>query len=132
MPWTGTIAANGYGVLTVDGARLYAHRVAHETETRPLEPGELVRHSCDNPPCVNPAHLSRGTPLDNTRDKMERGRHLYGVASPAHRLTEDEVRDIRARHAQGELSAHLAREHGVWQKTVTMIVRRQTWARLTD
>lgn len=36
--------------------------------------GPFVLHTCDNPPCCNPAHLYRGTALDNARDRDTRGR----------------------------------------------------------
>lgn len=39
------------------------------------DPGPVLRHRCDNPPCINPAHLEPGTQADNVRDMAERGRH---------------------------------------------------------
>lgn len=132
MEWTGTRTVSGYGTFSLRDETLYAHRAAYECANGPIPEGVLIRHRCDNPPCVNPAHLLPGSDADNTRDKVTRGRHIYGEAVPAHKLTEEQVRDIRRRHAQGELKAHLAREYGVWQKTVTKIVRRETWKHLTD
>jgi hypothetical protein len=40
----------------------------------PVPPGKIVRHTCDNPPCVNPLHLMNGTSADNSRDMVLRGR----------------------------------------------------------
>ena len=40
-----------------------------------LKPGQVVRHSCDNPGCVNPLHLQVGTQKDNSQDMVQRGRH---------------------------------------------------------
>lgn len=78
---TGTRRPDGYGVTQVTigkGSRvvIYAHRLAFERAWGiPIPPGMVVRHTCDNPPCVNPLHLQLGTHADNNRDQVERGRH---------------------------------------------------------
>lgn len=53
---------------------VYAHRAAYESEYGPIPPGMVVRHKCDNPPCVNPEHLEVGTQADNAKDMSVRGR----------------------------------------------------------
>lgn len=74
--WTKYRSRAEYGVVWHNGKHVFAHRVAYELAngTKILE-GLVVRHKCDNPPCVNPAHLETGTPADNVQDMMERGRH---------------------------------------------------------
>lgn len=72
--WTGCRSAGGYGLVGFRGHRTYAHRVAFELAHGPLGAREVVRHRCDNPPCVNPEHLERGSYKDNIRDSIERGR----------------------------------------------------------
>jgi hypothetical protein len=71
--WTGSLA-KGYGQMKVDGEVLRTHRIAYEIENGPLEDGEHVLHSCDNPLCANPAHLRAGTHDENMDDKRIRGR----------------------------------------------------------
>ncbi len=89
-PWLGGHDnGDGYG-RAFDGERTrQAHDVAWElANRRKLPKGKVVRHSCDNPPCCNPQHLLKGTPLDNVRDAIERGRnHIPYVHSfvPLHR-----------------------------------------------
>lgn len=71
--WTGSTAKD-YGQVKVDGKVLRAHRVAYEMFNGPLGDEDHVLHSCDNPLCVNPAHIRAGTHQDNMTDKMLRGR----------------------------------------------------------
>lgn len=76
--WRGTRSEAGYGRLTARrrGHRdLSAHRLSYELFNGPIPDGLLIRHTCDNPPCVNPDHLETGTHQDNMNDMVERGRH---------------------------------------------------------
>jgi len=61
----------GYGMVTVDGKKVYAHRHAYELTNGPLAPGALVCHRCDNPACCKPEHLYAGTASDNARDRSK-------------------------------------------------------------
>ena len=74
-PWIGaTTGSNGYGVLMRRKRSLRAHRLAYVLVHGPITPvNQVVRHSCDNPPCCNPAHLILGTQLDNAADREARG-----------------------------------------------------------
>lgn len=75
--WDGKRNDNGYGIVNAvrqgyDGAR--AHRVMYELTFGAVEPGIVVRHECDNPPCVNPEHLRVGSQWQNTDDMATRQR----------------------------------------------------------
>jgi hypothetical protein len=85
-----------YGVLSVNHLRTYAHRRALELATgQSIPAGQLVRHSCDNPPCCNPAHLSTGTHADNAADMVARGRSTRGRAvGGRRRLRDDDTRRL--------------------------------------
>jgi hypothetical protein len=72
--WAASRDDKGYGTFGFDGVVQKAHRVAYQLSVGPIPDGAHILHSCDNPPCVNPAHLRVGTRSDNMRDKVARGR----------------------------------------------------------
>jgi hypothetical protein len=75
--WGGARNTSGYGWFRFgpDRTPTGAHRVAYELSNGPIPDGLAVLHRCDNPPCVNPAHLFLGTNQDNVTDKVNKGRH---------------------------------------------------------
>ena len=89
-PWAGAVSQSGYGTLYVLGRTVGAHRVAWSLRTgRDPKPGEVVRHTCDNPPCCNPNHLAVGTVADNNRDIAARRWNLPYPALNVARLLAD-------------------------------------------
>ena len=71
------LSSGGYGAIRHEGKVVRAHRLAYchaNGVTLESIAGFEVRHSCDNPPCINPAHLLLGTHTDNMRDMFERDR----------------------------------------------------------
>lgn len=74
--WQGRRNARGYGALLRHGKLHPAHRLSYELFYGDIPEGRYVCHHCDNPCCVNPAHLYAGTPLDNVRDRRERNRFV--------------------------------------------------------
>lgn len=75
-PWQAHRDRKGYGRIQVGRFSERAHRMAWQLANgQSIPPGQLVRHCCDNPCCVNPAHLRLGSNTDNMRDMVERGRH---------------------------------------------------------
>lgn len=81
--WNRHMSTNGYGVYKVMGETL-AHRVSYIIHNEESSQDMCVLHSCDNPPCVNPDHLSLGTRDDNNKDRAAKGRTVSFNASKTH------------------------------------------------
>ena len=122
-PWLGGKNASGYGRFNQG----YAHRFALELAHGPMEPGRYACHRCDNPSCVNPAHLFAGTAEENQQDSRVKGRmrKATGLTSRAAKLTPEQVREARAVE-NGEVSA-LARRFGVNPTTLWALRHGKTW-----
>lgn len=76
--WTASRSSKGYGMFWFEGQTVSAHRFSYELYNGSIPEGMVVRHKCDNPPCVNPDHLELGTQAANERDKIVRGRYRNG------------------------------------------------------
>ncbi len=110
-----------------------AHRASWELANgRPVPPGMVVCHHCDNPRCVRPWHLFIGTQADNLADMLAKGRHgrtsARGSANPKAILSAADVLTIRRRRASGETCVSIARDLGVSRATVSHIVTGRNWA----
>ena len=125
--WTGPRNREGYGVAGCLGRTLRANRIAYEAAHGPIPPGHFVRHSCDNPPCVNPAHLLVGTPADNMNDKVERGRQALGRRIRNARLGEQDVLAIRARRAAGETYPSIAKDFDISESHAGRVAAGHWW-----
>jgi hypothetical protein len=112
--WTGNRRPTGYGLF----GKHSAHRLMFETACGPVAEGLEVCHSCDIPPCVNPAHLFLGTHQENMDDMASKGRRIA-------KLSFEDVRQIRALRARGSKLQPLADRFDVSISMVSLIVRGQ-------
>jgi hypothetical protein len=119
--WTAAMLKTGYGSIRVEGKALRAHRVAYELTHGKIPEGMLLRHSCDNPKCVNPAHLIVGTKRENTQDALERGQHVVGEDHYKAKIPNQAIDTIRAALAAGVSGKYLAKQFGVDQSMISQI-----------
>jgi hypothetical protein len=152
--WQASKHGQGYGLFKLKSRTEFAHRIAWRIAHKSDIPNGLcVLHSCDNPACVNPAHLRVGTQQDNMDDKVTRGRQARtgalrpatGMNSGAHthpekrargvkngrsKLTVEQVQEIRARSKKGESQSAIARSFEVHRTQIGAIVRREQWTHI--
>lgn len=144
-PWK-TKVKQGYGRLRVNGKNVRGHRYAFFLEHAHW-PTPCCCHSCDNPPCCNPAHLFEGTQAQNLADMNAKGRqvspkgdrsgarlHPQAMARQRERngrakLTVEQVTLMRELRATGNWTqSALGRKFGVAQQLVSRIVEGKAWA----
>lgn len=99
--WEGALNSGGYPVTWENGKTVYKHR-----QVAGAVKGQVVMHSCDNPACINPAHLSVGTAAQNSKDMITKNRQAKGENCARSRLTELQVKDILS--VKGEMSSRKA------------------------
>ena len=122
--WQRYRGQDGYGMMLMDGQAERTHRVAWIVTYGSIPPDKIVMHRCDNPPCINPAHLVLGTRALNNHDRSIKGRD----ARPRAKLTFALANEIRARYAAGNvLQSELAREYGVNAPAITNIIANRRW-----
>ena len=121
---SGTFDKDGYGRVWIHPTNRGSHQVmweAHNAE--PIPAGMLVAHACDNPACVNPAHLSLATNAENQRQKAERNR-ANGAGSI---LSEADVKIIKRRLTSGDSCVKISKDYPVSYDTIWKIKAGKNW-----
>lgn len=130
--WQMGKVCGGYGSFqtgTMSSPRaMRAHRFSWALAHGKIPEGMCILHKCDNPPCVNPNHLWIGSRADNNADKARKGRTARGTHVSSSKLTEEQVREIRALYASGKCTEQfLGDMFGVSDSNICLIVKRRTW-----
>lgn len=128
ITWPFAKRANGYGSIVWRYQRTTAHRVVCElAHGKPSHPSMHAAHDCGNRICCNPAHIRWASPRDNSADKVLHGTQTRGESSPASKLTEQQVRFIRALLANGESLPAIAKRVGCSASNVWFIKVGKSW-----
>jgi HNH endonuclease len=131
--WSGSLKCGGYGLFRVKGRLYKAHRFSWILNVGSIPKGKLVCHKCDNPKCVNPAHLFLGTHTDNARDRENKNRRpiFRGEAHPNSSLSDCQAVAIVEKYKTGRYSCRaLAKEYDVASSTIHRLITKQTWRHL--
>ncbi|MBV8666706.1 MAG: HNH endonuclease [Burkholderiaceae bacterium] len=129
--WVGAKKPTGYGNFYMNSRYMGAHCASYLLFSGEIQEGKFVCHKCDNPSCVNPEHLFLGSPKENMRDMMSKGRAI-GIAQgeeahPESKLTAKNVVEIRQLRAGGETLKNIGARFGITESNVHYIVTGKTW-----
>jgi hypothetical protein len=134
--WTGRFNNMGYGKICSGDGEQYAHRVSWALANGSVPAGLFVCHRCDNPACINPDHLFLGTQKDNMQDCKDKGRFnspkrmasvRKGTSINTNKLTEDDVRDVRKKIAEGWSLSSIGVMFGVSVSAIWTIRHGRSW-----
>jgi len=122
-----------FSVNSYVGKRL-AHRLSYEDAKGRIPKGGLILHSCDNPACVNPAHLRVGSYKENVSDMDSRGRRnnspMKGSENPNAFMTDALVTSLRRDYISGMSRAEIAAKYGVSLQSVNDFTLGRSWRHL--
>jgi hypothetical protein len=130
--WTAGKSRDGYGQFSpYNRHTMQAHRfidIAFNGPHTPEQPHTL--HTCDNPACVRPSHLFRGSNQDNVNDCIRKQRHTIGERNRHARLTADDIRAIRERSEKGGTTRDIANDYGIHINHVRNFIKRKRWTHI--
>lgn len=124
---------DGYRQIVINKKLHLMHRYIYEQCFGEIPKGHVIRHKCDNTHCINPEHLETGTPRDNVKNRVERGRSnpVMGSEHGRSKLNEDEVYNILKNIKSNQFSLQeIADKYEVTKSTVFKIKKGEIWSHL--
>jgi hypothetical protein len=129
--WNGQENGSGYGQIGLGGKTDYVHRVSYKFHHGEIPKGFFVLHTCDVRNCWNPDHLRIGTQMENIHDAIKKDRHVYGEKQGQHKLTTEQVLEMKRLYAPGKFGAmRIGKMFGVSEATAQRIIKGTSWKHL--
>ncbi len=119
----GTDGFIGYFVCNLNGYRT-VHRYMYAQKYGNITLDDIIRHICDNPRCINPEHLLKGTHADNVQDRVDRNRSAIGERNGRSKLTEEQVLDI---YYSKDSNNYLTNKYSIDRKLIYAIKHKLIW-----
>ena len=131
--WKGKLSKDGYPrvVCRKQYGSQRANRASWTIYKGKIPKGKVVMHLCDNKICTNPDHLKLGTPKQNSKDMVFKGRSVIGVRNANAKLDDDKVKEIKRMIAQGISYPKIAIMFKVASDTISRIGRGISWKHIT-
>lgn len=126
-----SVAHNGYFSVRIGNKNHYVHRlICIAYHGAPNGKKSHAAHFDGNPSNNLPGNLRWVTPKENAADKVRHGRQprMAGERSGMAKLTDDEVRRIRAAIASGLSQREIGKRFGVSHTTVYSIGKGEVWS----
>lgn len=143
--WKGYLSKAGYGLFTLDGKRIGAHRASWDLHHGKIPNNHDICHECDNPSCVRPDHLAPKPHVFNLADMIAKGRSARGDRNGlrrhperiargekcgASRLTSNQVIEIRQLGKSGKTPREISKVFQISEGNVRHILKGDSWKHL--
>lgn len=129
--WNRAKTSKGYGAIVVNRRTLPAHRVSYELANGTISDESFVLHNCDNPSCINPAHLRLGTHDENMHDKVLRSRVPAGENHYNSKITADQAVEIMKLFGEGKTADQVSSITGINKGTINNVKYGGCWNDVT-
>lgn len=117
--WEASLFKDGYGQFHTP--KLWkAHRYSYLLHYGNFDLSLSVCHRCDNRKCVNPAHLFLGTPKDNNKDMVSKGRNHK-------KYSKENILHVRELFASGLRYKEISEITKISTNHICLIVNRKSW-----
>lgn len=140
--WLGYVGETGYGRVQINGWSYYAHRVIYNlvhpgvielNSPRDKKASGFLMHSCDNPLCCNPAHLTPATLKENNDDCLAKNRRIMPRGEDHHRavFSNKETTEILSLAKEGMTARQISEKLNKKRDSIKSLLYRHKVDKLT-